>query len=77
VKLWIRNFDVSTDPLLKRISSLRQFLDLDMPKAVAFLVQAQKTLEAYTQIPSPEAITASSPPASEDTSVASSLPGSP
>jgi hypothetical protein len=77
VKLWIRNFDVSTDPLLKRMSGLRQFLDFDMPKAVAFLVQAQKTLEAYTQIPSPEATTAPASPAAENAAPASPLPESP
>jgi len=69
VKLWIRNFDVATDPLLKRMTGLRDFLDYDLPKAVAFLVQAQKTLEDYTQIPSPEAMAASPAPASENASV--------
>ena len=75
VKLWIRNFDVATDPLMKRMSGLRQFLDFDMPKAVFFLVQAQKTLEAYTQIPSPESVAASS--VSENASTASHVPESP
>ena len=75
VKTWIRNFDSCTDPLLKRMSSLRQFLDFDMPKAVAFLVQAQKILEDYTQIPSPETIAA--PSASENASIASPIPESP
>jgi len=77
VKTWIRNFDSCTDPLMKKMSSLRQFLDFDMPKAVAFLVQAQKTLEAYTQIPSPESTAASPPSSSEDASAASPVPESP
>ena len=63
VKAWIRNFDGCVDPLQKRLSGLRDFLDLDMPKAIAFLVQAQKTLDDYTQIPAPES-TASAPAAS-------------
>jgi hypothetical protein len=75
VKLWIRNFDVSTDPLMKRMSGLRQFLDYDMPKAVAFLVQAQKTLEDYTQIPTPESVAASL--ASDNASTATPVPDSP
>jgi hypothetical protein len=75
VKTWIRNFDHCTDPLMKRMSGLRQFLDFDMPKAVAFLVQAQKTLEEYTQIPTPEAVAASS--ASENASTATPVPESP
>jgi hypothetical protein len=77
VKTWIRNFDSTTDPMLKRMSSLRQFLDFDMPKAVAFLVQAQKTLDAYTHIPTPSADAAASPPASTDSTVASPSPQSP
>jgi len=77
VKSWIRNFDQCTDPLLKRMSGLRQFLDFDMPKAVAFLVQAQKTLEDYTQIPAPESVAAVSPPAAEGAPAASPIPDSP
>jgi len=77
VKSWIRNFDQCTDPLLKRMSGLRQFLDFDMPKAVAFLVQAQKTLEDYTQIPAPESVAAASPPATEGAPAASPIPDSP
>lgn len=77
VKVWIRNFDSSTDPMLKRMSSLRDFLDFDMPKAVAFLTQAQKTLEAYTQIPTPAADDAAAAPASTDSTIASPSPQSP
>lgn len=77
VKLWIRNFDQCTDPLLKRMSGLRTFLDFDMPKAVAFLVQAQKTLEAYTQIPAPDSVTAPSAPDSESAPASAPLPDSP
>jgi hypothetical protein len=36
------------------MEGLRFFIDHDMPKALAFLVQAQKTLEAYTEIPAPQ-----------------------
>ena len=55
VKHWNRNFESSSDPLVKQMEGLRYFLDHDMPKALAFLVQAQKTLEAYTEIPAPQA----------------------
>jgi len=61
VKTWTRNFEGATDPLLRRIEGLRQFLDFDLPKAVAFLVQAQRTLDAYTQHPVPEAAPALPP----------------
>jgi chromosome segregation ATPase len=49
VKLWTRNFDHCADPLVKRIEGLRQLLDHDMPKAVSWLLQAQKTLEGYSE----------------------------
>ena len=49
VKKWARDFDGATEPLTKRIESLRSLLDYDLPKALAFLVQAQKTLEAYAE----------------------------
>ena len=49
VKTWARNFDSASEPLTKRIDSLRSVLDHDLPKALAFLVQAQKTLEAYAE----------------------------
>ena len=50
VKHWTRNFDHSADPMLKRLEGLRQLLDHDMPKGISYLVQAQKTLEAYGEI---------------------------
>lgn len=50
VKQWTRNFDHCADPMLKRIDGLRQLLDHDMPKAISYLVQAQKTLESYSEL---------------------------
>jgi DNA repair exonuclease SbcCD ATPase subunit len=49
VKKWSRDFEADVGPLIKRIDSLRQVLDFDLPKGVAFLLQAQKTLEGYTE----------------------------
>ncbi len=48
VKRWTHNFDSTVDPLLKRLETLRYELDHEMPKAVFFLVQVQRTLEDYT-----------------------------
>jgi hypothetical protein len=50
VKTWNRNYESAFDPLTKRMEGLRHFLDHDMMKALAFLVQAQKTLEGYTEL---------------------------
>ena len=59
VKNWSRNYDGAVDPLVKKMEGLRQFLDHDFPKALAFLVQVQRTLDAYLQTPAPDA---SAPP---------------
>ena len=60
VKRWARDFDNAADPLLKRLEGLRQYLDFELPEAIASLVQAQRTLDAYTEGPAPEAV---APPA--------------
>jgi len=53
VKQWSRNFDVTADPLTKKLESLRSFLEQDLPKGVSFLANAHKTLEAYNQSSAP------------------------
>ena len=55
IKKWNRDFDGCADPLVRGLSSLREFLDQDMPKALAYLVQAQHTLEAYAETGAPAA----------------------
>lgn len=50
VKQWNRNFEGRAAPLSKGMDGLRFFLDHDLPKALAFLVQAQKTLDDYAGI---------------------------
>jgi hypothetical protein len=47
VKKWIQNYDSRVEPLAKGTESLAQFLERDMPKAIAYLVQVQDTLDAY------------------------------
>jgi hypothetical protein len=51
VKTWTQNFDGRTDPVLKRLEALRQYLETDLPKATSYLVNARNTLEAYSQAP--------------------------
>ena len=63
VKRWARDFDNAADPLLKRLEGLRQYLDFELPNAITYLVQAQRTLDAYTEGPAPEAATVAPPPA--------------
>lgn len=55
VKIWNRDFGSGVDPLLKNLEGLRYYLNHDLPKALSYLLQAQKTLEAYAAIPAPSA----------------------
>jgi hypothetical protein len=49
IKKWNRDYNAQADPLAKKLESLRGFLDHDLPKAVSYLSNAQKTLESYVQ----------------------------
>jgi hypothetical protein len=55
VRTWSRNYEAAADPLAKRLEGLRQFLDLDLPKGIAYIVQMQRTLGDYAEMsPPPE-----------------------
>ena len=61
VKTWNRNYEGSAGPLAKKLEGLRNVLDHDMPKAIAYLVNARRTLEEYTELPSAPADSAPEP----------------
>jgi len=66
VKRWNRDYDSIVEPMTKRLEGLRFFLDHDMVKALAFLVQAQRTLENYADTRlEPAAPARATPPAEE------------
>jgi hypothetical protein len=50
LKKWDRELDNLAGPLLKPVGQLRGFLTTDMAKAVAFLNQAIRALEAYQKV---------------------------
>lgn len=62
VKIWNRDFDTQADPLVRKLESLRYYLDHELPDAVSFLSQAQRTLETYAETPLP-GTSAPAPPA--------------
>jgi chromosome segregation ATPase len=64
IKSWTQNYDSRVDPLAKRLESLRQYLDTDLPKAIGYLANAQKILADYAGGPSPSS-ESSATPASE------------
>jgi alkylhydroperoxidase family enzyme len=53
IKHWNNSFDSTFDPLAKRMEGLRQFLEQDLPKAIAYLDLQQKTLISYAEIHAP------------------------
>ena len=55
LKRWAQGFDSSVDPSLKKLESLRQYLANDLPKAIAYLANAQKILEDYSSSQAPAA----------------------
>ncbi len=54
-KAWARDFDRTIDPLARKADSLRDFIDGDLTKAVAYLVEIQKILQAYNETSGPPA----------------------
>lgn len=62
VKQWSRDYDTRLYPLSKKLETLRQFLEGEMPKAITRLSQTQKTLESYTERTSASSLP---PPASD------------
>ena len=60
VKDWNRAYESCADPLAKRLEGLRHVLDHEMPKAIAYLVGVQRSLDAYTESSS---VSVETPPA--------------
>jgi len=49
LKRWDRELDNRSAPLLKEVEQLHSFLTGEMPKAVAYLAQVVRTLDAYAE----------------------------
>jgi hypothetical protein len=50
LKKWDRELENRTEPLLKQVDLLHGFLTSDMARAVAYLAQAVKSLDAYAGV---------------------------
>lgn len=44
---WSRNFDSTVEPEARKVEKLRHFIDTDMARAVSFLAEAIRQLDAY------------------------------
>jgi hypothetical protein len=53
LKKWDRELENRSEPLVKQAEQFHTFLTTEMPKAIAHLAQAVKTLEAYANVSPP------------------------
>lgn len=74
LKRWARDFDTALGPHVRRLESVREHLIHHLPKATAWLHQAQLTLEGYAES---HQATLSSPAASGDAEVSPPPPTEP
>ncbi|MBB5031500.1 hypothetical protein [Prosthecobacter vanneervenii] len=65
-RTWGRNFDTTVAPLARKADSLRDYLETDLAKATAYLVEIQKILESYNERP-PLAPAAAAPTTTPET----------
>lgn len=66
LKKWERELENRTDPLVKQVEQTHGYLTSDGAKAVAYLAQVIKSLEAYAEVMSPGASVAAPPTATPE-----------
>lgn len=49
VKQWNRNFESTVQPMVKKLESVCQFLDYDVPQGIVYMAQIIRTLDAYAE----------------------------
>ena len=52
-KAWARDYDRLISPLAKKVESLRDYLENDLTRAVAYLTEVKKILGAYAEASTP------------------------
>ena len=62
VKKWMRDFDRYTEPLVKKVDTMRGFLDHVMPRAIHYLDTTQRILSDYAEINLPVDVASAPPP---------------
>ncbi len=50
LKKWDRELENRSEPLVKQVDQFQSFVTAEMPRAIAYLNQAIRALEAYTEI---------------------------
>lgn len=65
LKRWDRDLEDRTEPLLRQANQLQHSLTTDLPRAIVYLTQVIKTLDAYTGVAVPGSMPESTTPAGE------------
>jgi hypothetical protein len=60
VKKWSMNYDNAADPIIKKIEGFSGVVIDDLPKAIAYLRNAQAAIEAYAEAGGPPQISSTS-----------------
>lgn len=61
LKKWSRELENRSEPLLKQVDALHNFLTTEIPRAVAHLAQVVKNLETYAEVALPGGATGPTP----------------
>lgn len=62
-KAWGREYDRVVDPLSRKLDAMRDFIDTDLQRATAYLMEIQKILDAYHEAQLPPSAPAGGPAA--------------
>ena len=77
LKKWDRELENRSEPLVKQVDQFQSFVTAEMPRAIAYLNQAIRALEAYTEIRMGGATDAAMPATVEEPPAAGATPEPP
>lgn len=76
LKKWERELENRSEPLVKQVDQFQSFVTTEMPRAIAYLSQVIKSLEAYAEVRMSGDTTAPPPPAEEQSADGAAPPKS-
>lgn len=74
VKQWHRNFETTVHPMVKKLDSVCQFLDYDIPQGIVHMAQIIRALDAYADRNQPAGPAAAAPPPEAEPSTPDATP---
>jgi hypothetical protein len=77
LKKWDRELENRSEPLVKQVDQFQSFVTAEMPKAIAYLTQVVRTLEAYADVRMGGSTDAAAPEPIKEPPADGALPESP